>query len=116
MITNFNLKKGILKRVINNGMTSSSWHFNQFLYVRFFDRMTGFINFEADNDDGDVIIYDCDPEAQTVRDSEFIDDETQIDDNIKIIIPLPMYVVVSWMQCRIPFLNQIAVNISSSMQ
>ena len=24
----FNLREGILKRVINNGMTGSSWHFN----------------------------------------------------------------------------------------
>ena len=29
----FNLREGILERVINNGMTSSSWHFNQLLYV-----------------------------------------------------------------------------------
>ena len=29
----FNLREGVLKRVINNGMTSSSWHFNQFLCV-----------------------------------------------------------------------------------
>ena len=28
----FNLGEGILKRVINNGSTSSSWHFNRFLY------------------------------------------------------------------------------------
>ena len=29
----FNLREGILKRVMNNGMTGSSWHFNRFLYV-----------------------------------------------------------------------------------
>ena len=29
----FKLREGILKRVINNGMTDSSWHFNRFLYV-----------------------------------------------------------------------------------
>ena len=29
----FNLKKGILKRVINNDTTGSSWHFNCFLYT-----------------------------------------------------------------------------------
>ena len=28
----FNLGEGKLKRVINNGSTSSSWHFNRFLY------------------------------------------------------------------------------------
>ena len=29
----FNLREGILRRVINNGMTGSSWHFNRFLYI-----------------------------------------------------------------------------------
>ena len=29
----FNLREGILERVVNNSMTGSSWHFNQFLYV-----------------------------------------------------------------------------------
>ena len=28
----FSIRESILKRVINNGMTSSSWHFNRFLY------------------------------------------------------------------------------------
>ena len=75
---------------MNNGMTGSSWHFNQFLYVnvkildsRFFGKMTDFINFEADgvdDVDGDFI-GDCEP--QTVTDNEFIDDETQIDDNVE---------------------------------
>ena len=27
------LRKSILKRVINNGLTGSSWHFNRFLYI-----------------------------------------------------------------------------------
>ena len=46
--------------------------------------MADFINFEADdNDEGDVVIDICDPEAQIVNDNEFIDDETQIDENIK---------------------------------
>ena len=29
----FNIRESILKRVINNGLTDSSWHFNRFLYV-----------------------------------------------------------------------------------
>ena len=29
----FNTKESVLKRVINNGMTGSSWHFNRFLYI-----------------------------------------------------------------------------------
>ena len=29
----FNLRESILKRVINNGLTGSSWHFNRFLYI-----------------------------------------------------------------------------------
>ena len=29
----FNIRGSILKRVINNGMTGSSWHFNRFLYI-----------------------------------------------------------------------------------
>ena len=29
----FNLREGILKRVINNGMSGSSSHFNRFLYI-----------------------------------------------------------------------------------
>ena len=29
----FNLREGILKRVMNNGTTGSSWHLNRFLYV-----------------------------------------------------------------------------------
>ena len=48
-----------------------------------FGRMGDFINFEADDKDSGIIIDDCDPEAQTVSDNEFIDDETQIDNNIE---------------------------------
>ena len=29
----FNTRELVLKRVINNGMTGSSWHFNRFLYI-----------------------------------------------------------------------------------
>ena len=29
----FNIRESVLKRVINNGLTGSSWHFNRFLYV-----------------------------------------------------------------------------------
>ena len=29
----FNLRESILKRVINNGLTGSSWHFNRFVYI-----------------------------------------------------------------------------------
>ena len=29
----FNLRESILKRVINNGLTGGSWHFNRFLYI-----------------------------------------------------------------------------------
>ena len=29
----FNIRESILKRVINNGLTGSSWHFNRFLYI-----------------------------------------------------------------------------------
>ena len=51
------------------------------LLVIFFGRMTDFINYEADDDD--VVIDDCEPEAQTVSDNEFIDDEFQIYINIE---------------------------------
>ena len=61
----------------------SMWKFWTLL-VRFFSRIADFINFEADDDnDGDVVIDDCDPEAETVSDNEFIDDETQVDENIE---------------------------------
>ena len=29
----FNVRESILKRVINNGLTGSSWHFNRFVYI-----------------------------------------------------------------------------------
>ena len=29
----FTIRESILKRVINNGLTASSWHFKRFLYV-----------------------------------------------------------------------------------
>ena len=29
----FNVRESILKRVINNGLTGSSWHFNRFIYI-----------------------------------------------------------------------------------
>ena len=29
----FTTRESVLKRVINNGMTGSSWHFNRFLYI-----------------------------------------------------------------------------------
>ena len=29
----FSIRESILKRVINNGLTGSSWHFNRFLYI-----------------------------------------------------------------------------------
>ena len=29
----FNARESILKRVINNGLTGSSWHFNRFIYI-----------------------------------------------------------------------------------
>ena len=29
----FNLRDSVLKRVISNGLTGSSWHFNRFLYI-----------------------------------------------------------------------------------
>ena len=29
----FNVRESILKRVINNGLTGSSWHFNGFVYI-----------------------------------------------------------------------------------
>lgn len=40
----FSLRKGIFKRVINNGMTGISWHFNRFLYfnVKSFDATNQF--------------------------------------------------------------------------
>ena len=66
-------------------MTGSSWHFNRFLCVSVkildsISKMTGFINFEADDVDDDFI-DGC--ELQTVSDNEFIDDETQIDNNLE---------------------------------
>ena len=51
------------------------------LLVRFFGKMADFINFETDDVDGDAVINKCDPVGQTV--SQFIDDETQIDENIE---------------------------------
>ena len=29
----FNVRESILKRVINNGLTGSSWRFNRFVYI-----------------------------------------------------------------------------------
>ena len=29
----FTIRESILKRVINNGLTGSSWHFNRFFYI-----------------------------------------------------------------------------------
>ena len=29
----FTIRESILKRVVNNGLTGSSWHFNRFLYI-----------------------------------------------------------------------------------
>ena len=58
------------------------WKFCTLLVI-FFGRIADFINFEADDDDRYVIIDDCDPEAQTVGDNEFIDDETHIDNNFE---------------------------------
>ena len=29
----FNIRESVLKRVINNGLTGSSWHFHRFLYI-----------------------------------------------------------------------------------
>ena len=52
------------------------------LLVRLFGKMADFIKFEADDVNGDVI-DNCDQAAQTVSDKEFIDDETQIDDNME---------------------------------
>ena len=88
----FNLREGMLKRVINKGMTDSSCHFNRFLFVnvkfwtlivRSLGKMTDFIIFEADDVDdvNDDFIDECEP--QTVNDNEFINDETQIDDNVE---------------------------------
>ena len=82
----------MLKRVINKGMTDSSCHFNRFLFVnvkfwtlivRSLGKMTDFIIFEADDVDdvNDDFIDECEP--QTVNDNEFINDETQIDDNVE---------------------------------
>ena len=59
---------------------SSVWKFWTLL-VRFLDKLADFINFEADDADSDVI-DECDLTAETVSDDEFIDDETQIDENI----------------------------------
>ena len=93
--TFFNLRKEILKRVINNGMTGSSWHFNLFLYVnvnildsvcQIFGNMVDFINFEAvknDIDEGAIMEIDKCELAEAVSDKEFIDDETQVDGNIE---------------------------------
>ena len=54
------------------------------LLIIYFGRIADFINFEADeNNDGDVVIDKCDPGAQTVSDNKFINDETEIDENIE---------------------------------
>ena len=29
----FSIRESVSKRVINNGLTGSSWHFNRFLYI-----------------------------------------------------------------------------------
>ena len=96
---------------------SSMWKFWTLL-VRFFSRMTDFINFKAeDNGEVDVVVDDWNPEAQTLSDNEFIDGKTQIDENIEDYYLL-MYVEVevSRMQCKILFSNWIAVNLCSSMR
>ena len=81
------------------------------LLVRLFGKMADFIKFEADDVNGDVI-DNCDQAAQTVSDKEFIDDETQIDDNMEDYYALLMHVEVSHMQCRTPFSSRIAENLS----
>ena len=73
----FNLKEGILKRVINNDTTglidfyTPMWKFWTLL-VRFFGRMADFINFQGDDDEGDVIIDESDPETHTVSDNNLL--------------------------------------------
>ena len=78
--------------------------------------MADFINFQGDDDEGDVIIDESDPETHTVSDNEFIDDETQIDENIEDYAFTNVCRSVSMMQCRILFSNWIAVNLCSSMR
>ena len=96
---------------------TSMWKFWTLL-VRFFSRMTDFINFKAEDDgEVDVVVDDWNPEAQTVSDNEFIDGKTQIDENIEDYYLL-MYVEVEVlrMQCKILFSKWIAVNLCSSMR
>ena len=55
------------------------------LLVRFFGKMADCINEETVQNDvhhASTEVDKCEP-AQTLRDNEFIDDETQIDENIK---------------------------------
>ena len=73
--------------------------------------MADFINFEAEDVDGDII-GECDLTTETVSNDEFIDDETQIDENI--VDYYYAFTKVSRrveMQYRTLFLNRIAVNL-----
>ena len=60
---------------------TSMWKFFTLL-VRFFGKMADFINFEEDYVHCDVI-DDCEEARQTVSDNNFVDDETQIDENLE---------------------------------
>ena len=81
------------------------------LLVRLFGKMAGFIKFEADDVNGDVI-DNCDQAAQTVSDKEFIDDETQIDDNMEDYYAFTNACRSVELQCRTLFSSRIAENLS----
>ena len=79
------LKHGILKRVINNNMSGSSWYIKRFVYlaVKALDgevevsvnQLTDFINFEAEAEVVEVEDGKEDDEVSNISEDSFIDDQ-----------------------------------------
>lgn len=58
---------------------TSMWIFCTLL-IRFFGKMADFIDFEGDDDD---FIVECEPQTVSNDDNNFLDDETEIDNNVE---------------------------------
>ena len=66
-----------MKRVINNGLTGSSWYFNRFNYINikiiprllttWYGKMCDFVDFEAIDEEGDFAMAN---ECETVEEEE----------------------------------------------
>ena len=79
------MKHDILKRVINNNMSGSSWYFKRFVYlaVKIIDgeveisvqQMAEFINFEAEAELVEVEDGKEDDEVSNISEDSFIDDQ-----------------------------------------